>query len=197
MPTKRDAGLSPIYQLKVTLRDIRPPIWRRIQVPADVTLYRLHLTLQAVMGWENEHLYEFVRQTGLGRLNYGEPDPDYGREIRSARRTRLNEVAPAEKARLVYKYDFGDGWEHDILVEKVVPREADARYPRCLAGRRACPPEDCGGTWGYESLLGAIADPDDPEHASMLEWLGGEFDPEAFDLDAINRALGTARLSRA
>jgi hypothetical protein len=193
MPTPSNLVESPIYQFKVTLMGIQPPIWRRVQVPSDVTLYRLHQIIQVVVGWTNSHLYQFVVKDGPTRLCYGEPDPDYGTDMKSARRTRLSAVAPGEKARLVYEYDFGDGWEHEILVEKVLPREAGVKYPVCLAGKRACPPEDCGGIWGYAEFLKTIADPNDPEHDTMVEWAGGDFDAEEFDLAEVNQRLGSSR----
>lgn len=192
MPTPSKPVDSPIYQLKVTLKGIKPPIWRQIQVPGDVTLYRLHRILQVVMGWGEEHLYQFVLRGDFGRVFYGEPDLDYDGEMKSARRVRLSTVAPQEKAKLIYEYDFGDGWEHELLVEKILPRAAEMSYPRCLAGRRACPPEDSGGIPGYAELLETIADPNNPEHATMLEWLGGSFDPEEFDLATVNRRLGSS-----
>lgn len=177
-----------IYQLKVTLLGIRPPIWRRIQVRGDVTLYKLNRTIQVAMGWLGGHLFEFQ----VGDLAFGEPDPEWDRqEVRSARRTRLHEVAAAlgVKGRFKYLYDFGDYWKHDAVIEKVLPAEPHVRYPICMAGRRACPPEDCGGTWGYADLLEALRDPNHAEHEHQTEWVGGSFDPEAFDLEETNQVL--------
>jgi hypothetical protein len=189
---------TPIYQLRVILKDIKPPIWRRILIASDVKLHRLHYILQDVMGWDNSHLYQFIVKDGAMRHFYGEPHDDYGGQMKDARRVRLSEVAPGAKARLVYEYDFGDDWEHEILVEKIVPREAGLKYPVCISGARACPPEDCGGTWGYGEFLKAIADPDNPESESTLEWTGDgfDFDPEQFDLEEVNRELGTGRWLR-
>ena len=136
---------------------------------------------QRVMGWENYHLYSF----STGGREYGEPDPEL--DLRSARSTRLNAVAGVQ-SRLRYTYDFGDDWEHDVLVEKAVPPEAGAKYPICLAGKRACPPDDCGGVWGYEGLLEILRDPQHAEYEERLEWVGGSFDPEAFDLEMVNTA---------
>lgn len=178
-----------VYQIQVTLRDVKPACWRRLQVPADASLERLHMILQVAMGWQDCHLYEFQ----AGESSFGIPDPDFGGDTRSASRVRLQRVAPAGGARLVYRYDFGDDWVHDVVVEEILAPEQGARYPRCLGGERACPPEDCGGPWGYQELLEAIADPRHEEHASMIEWLGGSFDPEAFDPDAVNAALAGLR----
>ncbi len=177
---------SPIYQLKITLRGLRPLIWRRFQVPGDYTLDRLHRVIQRVMGWTDSHLHEFIVR---GR-HYGTPSDEWeGPPVVSERRARLCDVAPREKARFVYVYDFGDGWEHDVLVEKIVEPQPGQRYPACLAGQHACPPEDCGGYPGYIEFVAAISNPAHPEHAEMLEWVGGAFDPWAFDLDGVNRAL--------
>jgi len=176
----------PIYQIKVTLKGSKPPIWRRIQVRSDITLSRLHMILQEAMGWWNAHLHLFA----VGQTEYGLPDPDFGFEgMRDERMVKLNQIATGEGARFIYEYDFGDSWEHVLLVEKVLPPEEGVQYPICTKGRRACPPEDVGGIWGYEEFLEAIQDPDHPEHEEYLEWIGDEFDPEEFDLDAINERL--------
>jgi Plasmid pRiA4b ORF-3-like protein len=181
-----------IWQLKVTIKGSKPPIWRRIQVPANLSLSTLHQILQIALGWDNYHLYEFQ----IGDEHYGEPtkdDASWGPEVRSARRARLNRVVGGEGGKFVYQYDFGDDWEHAIVVEKVLPAEIGTQYPRCVTGKRACPPEDCGGIWGYYNLLTALRDPQHEEHAQMLEWVGGEFDPEAFDASAVNALLGHLR----
>jgi hypothetical protein len=179
------AGMSKIYQLKVSLMDSKPPIWRRLQVPADITLDRLHRVIQVAMGWTDTHLHQFV----AGDTTYGVPHPDYDFGVVDERRVKLSRVARGEKARLRYDYDFGDDWRHQLLVEKVLPAEPGVRYPRCLAGKRHCPPEDCGGVWGYADFVEAVRDPGHPDHQEMLEWAGGEFDPEAFDVEETNRAL--------
>ncbi len=174
-----------IYQLKITLKDIRPPIWRRVQVPSSTTLSQLHLIIQAAMGWWNCHLHQFSIQG----IDYGEPQPEYGLDLRDEKRVKLNQVIQREKAKFHYIYDFGDSWEHSILVEKVLPREPAVSYPLCVKGKRACPPEDCGGPWGYAEFLEAIQDPEHPEHESFVEWIEGEFNSEACDLDEINQRL--------
>ena len=189
-------GRDAIYQLKVTLKGSKPPIWRRLQVPGNLTLDDLHRVLQIAMGWDNAHLHQFT----VGRTYYSDPlfelDDALG-DVNDSTRTTLRQVAPAEKAKFTYEYDFGDSWEHEILVERIVPPEPGARYPVCLTGRRACPPEDCGGIWGYAALLETIQNPDDPEREEMLDWLGGAFDPEAFDLEAVNQALQRLQPERA
>ena len=186
---RRPASPNQIYQLKITLKDSKPPIWRRVEVPDTVTLAQLHQIIQVAMGWYDSHLHQFT----VGRAHYGVPDPDDFEEVRDERRVTLDQILTGPKQKLVYEYDFGDGWEHVVLLEKAVPPEPGVPYPRCTAGKRACPPEDVGGVWGYESFLEAIRDPQHPEHAEMLEWVGGEFDPELFDLAAVNKALRTGR----
>jgi hypothetical protein len=185
MATTKQSKDVPIYQLKVALKGSKPPIWRRIQVPGDINLRRLHLVIQEAMGWYNSHLWQFT----VGGTDYGDKEWDEWGEMADASKARLQQLVRSEKARFEYLYDFGDSWEHVILVEKILPPEPATRYPLCVTGKRACPPEDCGGIWGYEELLETIQNPDDPEYEEMMAWLGGEFDPEEFDLEAVNRAL--------
>lgn len=189
MPRRVSSENVPIYQLKVTLKGTKPPIWRRIQVPADTRLGKLHRILQTVMGWTDSHLHQFI----VGETFYGVPDRDFDLDVRSERTVRLDQVLPAPKAKIVYEYDFGDSWEHELLLEKIVPPDPATRYPICLAGKRACPPEDVGGVWGYAEFLETITSPDHPEHEEMLDWVGGEFDPEEFDLQAVNSQLARIR----
>jgi hypothetical protein len=189
MAALRRAADEPIYQLKVTLKDSRPPIWRRVQVPGGITLPRLHRVLQIVMGWEDYHLHQFK----VGGTCYGQPDPDFEDDMRNERSVKLSRIATHEQDRFIYEYDFGDSWEHQIVVEKILPAEPGVRYPRCITGQRACPPEDCGGVWGYDSFVEAVLDPDHPEHDEMLQWVGRPFDPEAFDVDEVNEALKQIR----
>jgi hypothetical protein len=177
-----------IYRLKVTLKNSKPPIWRRIEVAGNTRLDKLHRVLQATMGWWDAHLHQYI----VGDAYYGEPHPDYemwGDKMLDESKYRLNQIAPAENSRFVYEYDFGDSWEHVVLVEKILPPEKGIHYPRCIKGKRACPPEDVGGVWGYGSFLEAINDPKHPEHEEVLEWAGDDFDAEAFDLEDINAAL--------
>ncbi|MFE2992241.1 plasmid pRiA4b ORF-3 family protein [Streptomyces sp. NPDC059262] len=176
-----------VHTIKVTLRGSRPPIWRRLEVPSGTTLQQLHHLIQVAFGWEDYHMWAF--ETPQDR--YGTADRELG--IRSAAAKRLDQVAQHTGDQFGYTYDFGDNWEHDILVEAVEDAEPGTAYPRCLTGRRACPPEDCGGVWGYEYLIEILADPKHEEHDDRLEWLGldsaDQFDPAAFDLAEVNTAL--------
>jgi len=181
----KEASQAKIYQLKITLRDMRPSIWRRVQVRSDVTLAKLHRIVQTAMGWYDSHLHQFI----VGDTYYGVPSIDDLSEVEDERKKRLGQLLSKPQRRITYEYDFGDGWEHEILLEKILPPEPGVRYPRCIGGARACPPEDCGGTGGYENFLAAIRDPGHEEHEEMLEWIGGEFDPEEFDLDEFDIAL--------
>jgi hypothetical protein len=174
------------YQLKVTLRGTRPPIWRRLEVASDLTLERLHDALQGAMGWTDSHLHAFV----VDGVEYGPPDPEWGTSVKDESRVRLARVLRAPKDRLVYQYDFGDDWQHVVALEKVLPFDAERhRAPLVTGGRRACPPEDCGGVYGYYRMLDVLGNEDDPEHEEMHEWVGDDFDPDEFDVQATNLYL--------
>ena len=176
-----------IYQIKVTLYDTHPPIWRRILMPGTTTLLKLHDILQIVMGWEDYHLHMFTIEGSI----YGDPaDDEYGDRITlDEANYKLKQVIYGEGQRFTYEYDFGDGWDHTLLVEKIISPQEGVRYPLCLKGKRACPPEDVGGAWGYENFLEAIRDPGHDEHEEYLAWIGDEFDPEIFDLEEVNARL--------
>jgi hypothetical protein len=177
-----------IYQLNISLIGIRPVIWRRFIVPANIHLHRFHLMLQAIMGWTNSHLYRFQ----INGIEYGELDPDNEfdeLDFVDSHRTKLNQVVFQKKASFIYIYDFGDDWQHRITVEKIMSDDSEGAYPLCLAGARSHPPEDCGGIGGYTELLKIIRNPRHKEYEEMMYWLGGSFDPESFDLKRINRAL--------
>ncbi len=188
---------TPVYQLKVTLNDSKPPIWRRLLVPGDITLAYLHHLIQAAFGWYDYHLHQFI----VREQYYSQPSfelDEYMARVGDERRIRLDRLVPGEKFKFRYEYDFGDSWLHDILVEKILPPDPQRTLPACIKGRRACPPEDVGGIWGYYGFLEALQDPNHPEHDDYLEWIGGEWDAEAFDLNEVNERLQTAwkRLKR-
>ncbi|MGB7534069.1 MAG: plasmid pRiA4b ORF-3 family protein [Halobacteriota archaeon] len=179
-----------VYQFKITLEGIKPPIWRRMQVPETYTFWDLHVAIQDAMGWIDYHLHEFELEnpsTGL-TVNIGSPNEDFGEEVLPEGEQKIADYFSMENRSADYVYDFGDSWEHKIQLEKILPREKDINYPICIKGKRACPPEDCGGIWGYEELLEIIRNPEHEEYEEMLEWLGGEFDPEDFDVEEVSFA---------
>jgi hypothetical protein len=190
MPNKSNQ----IYQIKVTLDGTHPPIWRRILLPAHTTLLKLHDILQIVMGWEDYHLHMYT----IEGLIYGDPaDDEYGDlETINEANYKLSQVIHREGQRFSDEYDFGDSWDHTLLVEKIFSPQEGVHYPLCQKGKRACPPEDVGGVWGYENFLEAIRDPGHDEHEEYLAWVGGEFNPEAVDLEEVNtrlRGMGRGR----
>lgn len=182
-----------IYQLKVTLEGIDPPIWRRFQVPRDISLFELHLILQIVMGWTNSHLHEFQIQGE----RYSTPrDGGFaGEKINNDHKFKLEEVLPPRGESFSYRYDFGDCWDHLVEVEEILPLALKRTYPCCLGGARACPPEDVGGVWGYGEFLEAIKHPNHPEHELYLNWVGKEFDPDKFDLNMKDAELNNYQLT--
>ncbi|MDG4785906.1 plasmid pRiA4b ORF-3 family protein [Micromonospora sp. WMMD1102] len=165
-----------IFQLKVSLADVTPPVWRRVLVPGGYTLDRVHRVFQSVLGWQNCHLHSF----DIDGAQYGVPDPEGELTLRDELDTRLDAVA-TKGGRFLYTYDFGDWWEHDVTVEDVFGADPEERYPVCSAGEGACPPEDVGGPFGYRQFLAAMADPGHPEHDSLRAWLGRPFEPSSFD----------------
>jgi hypothetical protein len=178
-----------IVSLEVTLRDVRPPIWRRLLVPARMTLGDLHHAIQGAMGWEDAHLHVF----DIAGRQYGDP-----REVDDAAdeaRLTVGGVLRSGVSRFSYTYDFGDDWEHSIVIEGERPPVDGQAYPACVAGRRNCPPEDCGGGWGYQELLAVLGDPAHPRRHEWLEMLGDDFDPEAFTVEAADARVA-ARFGR-
>ncbi len=178
-----------MYQMKVTLRDSKPPIWRRLLLSSDITLAQLHHIIQVTMGWEDAHLHQFE----IGEDRYGLPLEDIfnGPDYKDSRRFKLSKFVTGEGFKFTYQYDFGDSWDHTLLVEKILPINPQQKLPVCIKGKRACPPEDVGGIWSYDYFLEAIQDPNHSDHENYLEWVGESFDPEAFDLNAINEKLGS------
>lgn len=173
-----------IARLKITLDDAKPAVLRRVEVPFDIRLDRLHLTIQAAMGWTNSHLYE-IRAGGVG-WSTPCPDADWEGDFLDSRKAQLSDVLEDIGTKtLRYLYDFGDGWEHTIKLERLIDPEPEVRYPRLIAVSGRCPPEDCGGPWGYMELLEAIKDPKHERHAELTEWIGDNFDPNADEADAL------------
>jgi hypothetical protein len=166
-----------IARLKITLVDVKPAVLRRLEVPLDIRLDRLHLTIQAAMGWTNSHLYEL--RAGDTGWSTPYPDADWAGDFLDARKARLGDVLEdIGRKKLTYLYDFGDGWEHTIRTERLTDPEIGVLYPRLIEVSGRCPPEDCGGPRGYANLLEAIKDPAHERHAELTEWTGDDFDPE-------------------
>lgn len=182
MPSKRPEH---ILQLRVSLEDIEPRIWRRVQVPDSYTLKQLHRVIQIVIGWEDSHLHEF----SLSGKRYGEPNPEDEESVIDERMVRLRDLPLTIGVSIGYEYDFGDDRRHQLVLEKTMVPDPEANYPACIAGARNAPPEDVGGAGGYAEFLEAIADPDHEDHDVMLEWAGGHFDPAAFSVTAANEQL--------
>lgn len=180
-----------IYRMHVTLRDIEPPIWRKVELPARTTLKQFHRILQISMGWGNYHLHEF-RASGK---RYREPDPDDDplSEITPENGVRLSSICTESNKEIVYLYDFGDYWEHCVRLEAVIPSEPGMRYPRVIGGARSCPPEDSGGKGGYGRLLEILMDPKHDDFDFMREWAGTSFNAEVFSVDEVNERLRKIR----
>lgn len=207
MAEKQKTGEETIYQLKIALKNSKPPIWRRVLVPSDLTLERLHYVIQRIMDWEDYHLHEFRK----GERIFGPPEeaPDLGfdvpdnslisalfaglPEVEDEAAFKLGDLLKRHGDKLDYLYDFGDSWEHVITLEKELPPEPGQVYPVCIKGKRAAPPEDSGGIWGYAMKLDILQNPDHPDYEHVVEWMGADFAPEAFDLDEVNEALAHLR----
>jgi len=178
-----------IHELRITLREVRPLVWRRIAVRSDMSLPELAAILMDAMGWHGGHLHAFE---GAG-ARYAMPEPEWPDDDLDERRFRVRDVLPHVGSKLRWDYDFGDGWEHDVVVRKIGPGKSGVEYPICLSGRMACPPEDCGGPMGYADLLHVLADPAHPEHDEMREWAPPDFDPADFDVRLTTSMMRSAR----
>lgn len=191
LQAKDTGGREKVYQLRISLPESDPEIWRRFLISGNTTLAKLHKVIQAVMGWTDSHLHEFA----VRDITFGDPDPEMKAEgMRNEKKAFLYQIAPGVRASFMYIYDFGDDWIHRITVEKITDdHEKFSGKPVCLEGERACPPEDCGGIPGYYDLLEIIKDPGDPEYEEIMDWLGGSFDPDRLDIKKINSALQKIR----
>ncbi len=188
-------GAGASYELKITLLESKPAICRRVQVPGNITLTKLHHALQMLMGWQDYHLHQFTVNGALYGMRV-DGWQDATPEMLDERGVRLYRIAPVAGTRLVYEYDFGDGWQLEIIIEDIKAASFSQEgigHVVCLDGQCAGPPEDVGGIGGYEEFVKAIGNSRHPEHSSWLEWVGGSFDPEKFDLEAVNRALQRIR----
>lgn len=179
-----------VYQFKIALKRVSPPIWRRIQVPGTYSFWDFHVAIQDAFGWLDYHLHSFeVLNPRTGEIEEigipGEDEYDDEIDILPGWDLKISRYFSENNKKAAYIYDFGDEWEHDVRLEKIVPRNPAIKYPVCLAGKRACPPEDCGGIWGYQEFLEIIMDPGHDQHIDTLEWVGGHFDPEYFSTNDI------------
>jgi hypothetical protein len=185
-----------IYQIQIVLKGSKPKIWRRLLIPSELLLSDFHMIIQISMGWTNSHLHQFIKN----RTFYTErmTDDDTWGELDNVdyKNMKVSALLKKEKEKIVYEYDFGDGWEHEVLLEKILPIDEKFRYPICLDGKMNCPPEDCGGVWGYSDLLVILKHPEHEEYEGYIEWLGGEFDPEHFDKEAVNKVFNKLRVHR-
>ncbi len=175
--------MSKILELDIVLQGSKPKIWRRVLVPDDMNFYELHFVIQFAMGWTHSHLHQFI--VGRYQRRIGIPFED-DEEMEDSRELKINSILNAPKSKIVYEYDFGDSWEHLVEVKKLHEPEAGKTYPVLIGGKMACPPEDCGGIWGYQDLVEKMKQKGTDEYEELVEWLGGEFDPEEFDMDEIN-----------
>ncbi len=189
MPRKAAPQGSNVLRFKVTLKGSEPKIWRQFDISDASLVGDLHYTIQIVMGWEHYHLHDFE----IGKRHIGVPWPDDelgGPVIIDEDTITIAELKLKEKRKFLYRYDYGDNWEHEVLLEMILCPERGTKYPVCIAGERACPIEDSGGLGGYYKKLKTLADPEDEEHDFIRGWIGDGFDPEAFDLDDVNEELG-------
>ncbi len=179
---------SKVFQIKVSLIDSNPEIWRRLLVDSNTSLGDFHLILQTSMGWENYHMHQFIKDK-VFYVDYDDGESFVKTVDYRISETVLSDLLIRARSKMVYEYDFGDSWEHSIVLEKVLPTDDSLGLPVCIGGEHACPPEDCGGIWGYENMLEILKNKKHPERKEYLEWLGGDFDPEDFKIDEVNRLL--------
>lgn len=178
-----------IYQVKISLNESKPKIWRRLLIPSDLLLSDFHKVIQTSMGWTNSHLHQFIKDDTFYTVKM--PDDDLWDELNNVdyKKIKVSDLMKNEKDEIVYEYDFGDGWMHDIVLEKILPVDKNKKYPVCVSGKNNCPPEDCGGISGYTTMLKILKRPDHEEYESYINWLGGGFDPQYFNIYKVNELL--------
>ncbi len=178
-----------IYQIQIVLKGFKPKIWRRLLIPSDLLLSDFHKIIQTTMGWTNSHLHQFIKNQTFYTVRM--PDDDLWYEMGNVdyKTIKISDLLKKEKEKIIYEYDFGDCWKHEIILEKILPIDDKINYPICLNGKMNCPPEDCGGMCGYSDMLEILKQPEHEEYESYIEWLGGKFDSEYFDKDEINEFL--------
>lgn len=179
-----------IYQIQISLNQFKPKIWRRLLIQSNLSLADFHKVIQTAMGWTNSHLHQFIKNRTFYTKRYP-GDDDLWDEMDNVDYVdmTISDLLKKEKEKIIYEYDFGDSWQHEIVLEKIETDDKKTKYPLCLTGKRNCPPEDCGGVWGYGEMLEILKQPDHEEYESYIEWLGGEFDPEYFNKNEINTML--------
>lgn len=193
-PPKTKPAKDKILTLTITLDYLEPPIWRRVEVPNYMTLGDLHIIIQSAMGWQRCHMHEFIVKKQRYSESMAFEDLFADDLAMDEQQVRLSEVLKRKRSKLKYIYDFGDSWQHTVVVDSIEDPEPGQAYPRCTGGARSCPPEDSGGVGGYARMLQIVEDPNHPEHENYKAWLGEGFDPEAFDRDEaefVLRAYGT------
>ncbi|HEW91988.1 MAG TPA: plasmid pRiA4b ORF-3 family protein [Thermotogaceae bacterium] len=178
-----------IYQVQIALKGFKPKIWRRLLIHSDLLLSDFHKIIQTSMGWTNSHLHQFIKNRTFYTVKMQDDDLWGEMDNVDYRNMKVSDLLKKEKDEVVYEYDFGDGWEHNIILEKILPLDTNTKHPICLTGKMNCPPEDCGGIWGYSNMLEILKDPDHEEYESYIEWLGEKFDPEDFNKDEVNELL--------
>jgi len=178
-----------IYQIQIALKDFKPKIWRRLLIPADTLLSDLHKIIQTSMGWTNSHLHQFIKDRTYYTVKVKDDDTWDEMDNVDYKRMKISDLLKTEKQKIKYEYDFGDGWEHDLILEKILVRDEKIKYPICIAGKMSCPPEDCGGSWGYADMLEILKNPAHPEYKEFVDWLDEDFDPEYFDKEEVNESL--------
>ena len=178
-----------VYQIQILLIGSKPKIWRRALIQSDLLLSDFHKVIQTSMGWTNSHLHQFIKN----EICYSErlPDDITWEEMSNVdyANMKVSDLLGEEEERILYEYDFGDGWMHDLILEKILPGDNELEFPICLAGKMNCPPEDCGGVRGYSDILKILRNPTHEEYESYIVWLGGKFDPEYFNLKKVNKML--------
>ena len=174
-----------VYQIHIALIRFEPTIWRRASIPADLNLADFHTIVQILMGWDNEHLFQFIK----GKNIYSPDDEEF-------ENIKLSDLLKKQNEKVIYEYDFGDSWKHEIILEKILDNEI-FNFPICLGGEMSCPPEDCGGVWGYSDLLEIVKNPEHEDYENFIEQMGGDFDPKHFDLDEVNAVLKRIKINEA
>ncbi len=180
-----------IFQIQIALKGFKPKIWRRILVPSDMLFSDFHKVIQTTMGWTNSHLHQFRKNRTRYAPKSQYDDLGFDMDIVNYGNMKISDLLTKEKEKIFYEYDFGDGREHDIILEKILPFYKKSNYPICLKGKMSYPPDDCGGIWGYSDMLEILKQPDHEEYEEWMEWVGGEFDPTYFDIGEINEMLKT------